>query len=182
MLENKKTAVDLTDLAFGIVILGLTVAIGATVVVNIRNNQILDTATRKITLETVTPVGAAGTPLANTWVKSVDACQNSTGEILATANYTYTISPDTGTAKIFNTTSDYTVNSWRCNYTVYNTSDPRYTLPNTASIGLMEYGNWFKIIVIVGVAATILALIFMAFGKGGSASAGGAAGGIGGTY
>ena len=40
-----------------------------------------------------------------------------------------------------------------------------YNLSDDAATGLAEYGNWFKIIVIVGVAAVILALIFMAFGN-----------------
>ena len=40
-----------------------------------------------------------------------------------------------------------------------------YNLSDKAAIGLAEYGNWFKIIVIVGVAAVILGLIFMAFGR-----------------
>jgi len=37
-------------------------------------------------------------------------------------------------------------------------------LSHNASLGLAEYGNWFTIIVIVGVASVILSLIFMAFG------------------
>lgn len=40
-----------------------------------------------------------------------------------------------------------------------------YNLADDAAIGLGEYGNWFKILVIVGVAAVVLGLIFMAFGK-----------------
>ena len=46
-----------------------------------------------------------------------------------------------------------------------------YNLSDKAATGLGEYGNWFKILVIVGVAAVILGLIFMAFGRG-AASAG----------
>lgn len=84
-LETKNSAVDLTDLALGIVVLGITVSVGATILINVR---------------------------------------------------------DTNTA----------------NTTPYNLSDK-------AATGLAEYGNWFKIIVIVGVAAVVLSLIFMAFGR-----------------
>ena len=46
--------------------------------------------------------------------------------------------------------------------TDYNTP---WNLSDQAATGLAEYGNWFKIIVIVGVAAVVLSLIFMAFGR-----------------
>ena len=82
----RKSAVDLTDLAIGIVVLGIVVSVGATVLLNVR---------------------------------------------------------DTNT-----------------------TGDTAYNLAGDAATGLAEYGNWFKIIVIVGVAAVILSLIFMAFGRG----------------
>lgn len=86
--ELKKNAVDLTDLAIGIVVLGIVVSVGATILINVR---------------------------------------------------------DTNTE----------------NTTAWNLSDD-------AATGLAEYGNWFKIIVIVGVAAVVLSLIFMAFrGRGG---------------
>ena len=38
-----------------------------------------------------------------------------------------------------------------------------YNLSDKAALGIGEYGNWFKILVIVGVAAVILGLIFIAF-------------------
>lgn len=82
----RKPAVDLTDLAIGIVVLGIVVSVGATVLINVR---------------------------------------------------------DTNT----------------------NTTSASYTVADKAATGLAEYGNWFKIIVIVGVAAVILSLIFMAFGR-----------------
>jgi hypothetical protein len=81
----RKQAVDLTDLAIGIVVLGIVASVGATVLINVR---------------------------------------------------------DTNT-----------------------TADTAYNLADNAAIGIGEYGNWFKIIVIVGVAAVILSLIFMAFGR-----------------
>ena len=102
--ELKKQAVNLTDLAIGIVVLGIVVSIGATILINVR-----DTA----------------------------ATYNASGSLTPTA---------------------------------------AYNVSNQAAIGLAEYGNWFKIIVIVGVAAVILGLIFMAFGRSGSGSD------IGGSY
>lgn len=51
-------------------------------------------------------------------------------------------------------------------------SGTAYNLADKAATGLGEYGNWFKILVIVGVASVILGLIFMAFGRG-AATAGG---------
>ena len=82
---QKKSAVDLTDLAIGIVVLGIVVSVGATVLINVR---------------------------------------------------------DTSTA-----------------------STTAWNLADKAATGIAEYGNWFKIIVIVGVAAVVLSLIFMAFGR-----------------
>lgn len=82
--ELQKSGVDLTDLAIGIVVLGIVVTVGATVLVNVRDTNTVD--------------------------------------------------------------------------------DIAYNLANDAATGLAEYGNWFKIIVIVGVAAVVLSLIFLAFG------------------
>lgn len=84
-LEQKKSAVDLTELAIGVVVLGIVVSVGATILTNVA-------------------------------------------------------STNTG------------------NGTAYNVS-------MAAANGLAEYGNWFKILVIVGIAAVILSLIFMAFGR-----------------
>jgi hypothetical protein len=84
-MEYKQSAVDLTDLAIGIVVLGIVVSVGATILINVR---------------------------------------------------------DTNTA-----------------------STVAYNVSEDAAVGLAEYGNWFKIIVIVGVAAVVLSLIFMAFGR-----------------
>jgi len=83
-MKLQKSAVDLTDLAIGIVVLGIVVSVGATVLVNVRDT-------------------------------------NTQGDIA-------------------------------------------YNLADDAATGLAEYGNWFNIIVIVGVAAVVLSLIFLAFG------------------
>jgi hypothetical protein len=84
-LETKKAAIDLTELAVGIVILGIVVSIGATVLINVRDTN------------------------------------------------------DAGTHA--------------------------YNLSDDAAGGLAEYGNWFTILVIVGIAAVVLSLIFLAFGR-----------------
>lgn len=91
-LIQKHSAVDLTDLAIGIVVLGIVVSIGSTILLNVRDTN--------------------------------------------------------------------TVN------------DTAYNLADAAATGLGEYGNWFDIIVIVGVAAVILSLIFMAFGRRGGGGGG----------
>lgn len=88
-LETKKSAVDLTELAIGVVVLGIVVSVGATILINVRDTNTSGTAA--------------------------------------------------------------------------------YNVSNSAAVGLAEYGNWFKILVIVGIAAVILSLIFMAFRRPGGA-------------
>ena len=95
--KMKKPAVDLTDLAIGIVVLGIVVTIGATILLNVRDTNV-----------------------------------------------------------------DGTLN---CNAVNRTGCDSAYNLADAAATGIAEYGNWFDIIVIVGVAAVILSLIFMAFGR-----------------
>lgn len=82
-LETKKSSVDLSYLAIAIVVLGITVAVGATILTNVRD------------------------------VNSVNSVA--------------------------------------------------YNVSNSASLGLGEFSNWYKIIVIVGIAAGILGLIFIVF-------------------
>ena len=98
----KKPAVDLTDLAIGIIVLGIVVSIGATILLNVRDTNYVLSAT----------------------------CNDTSG--------------------------------------IHTGCDTAYNLADSAASGLAEYGNWFDIIVIVGVAAVILSLIFMAFGRTGS--------------
>lgn len=95
----QKSAVDLTDLAIGIVVLGIVVSVGATILINVRDTNVTNTA--------------------------------------------------------------------GCNATDTSECSVSYNVANDAAVGLAEYGNWFKIIVIVGVAAVILSLIFLAFGRSG---------------
>jgi len=98
-MKMKKNAVDLTDLAIGIVVLGIVVTIGATIMLNVRDTRYVETAT----------------------------CNDTSG--------------------------------------IHTGCDSAWSTADAAATGLAEYGNWFDIIVIVGVAAVILSLIFMAFGR-----------------
>ena len=95
----KNSAVDLTDLAIGILVLGLIVSIGANILLSVRDSN----------------------------YELAAGCNETSG-----------------------------------NYTL---CDSAWQLGDSAATGLAEYGNWFDIIVIVGVAAVILSLIFMAFGR-----------------
>jgi hypothetical protein len=165
MESQKKSAVDLTELAIGIVILGITVGIGAVVIHNMATSQITNVGTYSVLLEGVTPY-PSGANLAVTWGKSVDYCQNGTTNVINSPNWTTSINPSNGVMTISNATSTFGSQAWKCNYTVYNVSDIRYNTPIQAEIGLAEYGNWFKILVIVGIAAAVLGLIFLAFGRG----------------
>ena len=183
MKEYRKSAVDLTELAIGLVILGIAVSVGATILVNVRDSQITNIGTQKVTAEALAVVDLkAGTAaLSSPYVVSITSCNNNSqsGIDITSANWVATTNANTHVTTLANATSAFIDKPWSCNYTISNLSDPRFVLPNTASIGLNEYGNWFKIIVIVGVAAVVLALIFMAFG---GKSVSGGDGGIGGTY
>jgi len=186
-MQKLKKAVDLTDLAVGIIVLGIAVTIGAIVLVNIRDNTLTGLDTVTTVSESLTTVTETGEVLTNSWVSSVTDCNNATGSVLiATGNYSATISPLDGHAAIAFTSTDagdigsFNNTNWECNYTWYNTSRIDWTLPNQAATGIGEYGNWFSIIVIVGVSAVVLGLIFMAFGRGSSVSS--SSSGIGGSY
>ena len=168
MFKEKKSAIDLTELAIGVVILGVIVSVGATVLINTRNAQVENLPTYRIVNETVTTVNQVGDNLGIQWVKSVDVVQNATsGTVLTSGNYTSTVNSGNGVGTIYatSTSSPFNNTNWNVTYTVYNISDARYTLPNQAAVGITEYGNWFKILVIVGIAAVVLSLIFMAFGR-----------------
>jgi len=162
----KKNAVDLTDLAVGIIILGVVVSIGGSVLVNFRDSRLTDLGQVTVANET-TFVNSTTDKLANVWVKSVSTCWNTTAVAkieLPAANFTATISDIDGKATLVNGTNlEYP--DATCTYVYYNTSRPDYALAEDAATGIGEFGNWFKIIVIVGVAAVVLSLIFMSFGK-----------------
>ena len=180
MKNTKKSAIDLTDLAIGIVVLGIVVSIGATILIAARDSRLTDLTVVTTKNESVIPT-TSGTGLSNSWVKAITFVQNESGAVTITSgNYTTAID-GTGKGTIANLTADQPAvwaagSKWNVTYQWYNTSRADWSLANNSALGLGEYGNWFKIIVIVGVAALVLSIIFMAFGRSGSA------GGIGGTY
>lgn len=177
-MYKRKSAVDLTDLAIGIVMLGIVVTIGALVLTNLAGNRRGDLTVITTTNETLTTVEDTGELLTNAWVQSVSSCTNATagGDIPAN-NYTVTISDVDGYGLVQYTggaASGWNNSNWNCTYNYYNTSSRAdYQLANDAATGIAEYGNWFDIIVIVGIAGLILALIFMAFGQNKGAEYGG---------
>jgi len=165
-MEIKKNAVDLTDLAVGILILGIVVTIGASVLVNLRDNQLTDLTVSTTSNETLTGSNTTGTELSATWFKDVTLVTNTTGgETVGAGNYSVTTGP-TGIGTFTVVGSQYNGEGLNVTYQTYDTtSRADWTLSNNAATGLAEYGNWFDIIVIVGVAAVILSLIFLAFGN-----------------
>ena len=166
-IQEKKSAIDLTELALGILILGVTVSIGVVILTGVRDSTVESLPTYTVVNQTVTTVTASGEPLTTAWFKSITSVVNATnGNVITSPNYTTTINGD-GYANIYSVTSQAAINNsdWKVTYQVYNTSDVRFDLPYNGTLGLAEYGNWFKIIAIVGVSALILSLIFMAFGN-----------------
>jgi len=179
-MEKRNTAIDLTDLAIGILILGLTVTIGANILLGMRDSRLTSADTFQVANES-TFLNTTADPLSTTWFQGVDTCYcNVSGlgvgsacagneTVLGAANYTVSVNALDGTTSILSATiENYT--SVQCTYNVYNTSTQDFALANSAAVGLAEFGNWFDIIVIVGIAGLILALIFMAFGNRGSGS------------
>lgn len=180
----KKQAVDLTELAFSVVVLGLVVSIGINVLIVQRDARLGDLPTYQEANETLTTVTESGESFAIDWVSSVTDCVNSSsGTHIDDGNYTVTINENgVGTSKIAFSSADagdilgFNNTDWKCTYQISNVSRPDWALADQAASGIGEYGNWFKTIVIVGVAAVVLSLIFMAFGRGSKA------GSIGGSY
>ena len=162
-MQIKKSAVDLTELALGIIVLGIVVSVGASILIIQRNSQVSNLPTYQVANESVTTT-QSGANLGNVWVKGIGVVINKTGTVLTSGNYSFTIDQNTGIGTLANRTS-INGNVWNVTYEVYNTSDVRYALADDAATGIGEYGNWFKIITIVGVASVVLALIFMAFGR-----------------
>jgi len=176
--QIKKSAVDLTDLAIGLIVLGIIVSIGATIMITVRDARLTSLPTVLTSNETLSGVNdSVPSAYTNKWVSSVTRFTNATdGVIIPTSNYTTSISEVDGTGHVTPVASSgyFSGQDWNVTYNWYNTSKPDYKVANDAAVGLGEYGNWFKIIVIVGVAAVILALIFMAFGnRGGQGNPGG---------
>jgi len=163
-LKYKKSAVDLTDLAIGVLVLGVVVSVGVTILLNYADSRVTSLDTASIINESATATDA-GDALAQTYFQGITRVVNATGnETIAAANYTTSVDANGVGTLTFVGTSSYNNTAVKASYTYYNLSSPEYALANNASIGLGEYGNWFTIIVIVGVASVILSLIFMAFG------------------
>ena len=182
-MKYKKSAVDLTDLAIGIIVLGIVVSIGAVILLNVRDATLTDLGIGTTINESVVINTSASDTLANSWVRGITECFcNVTGlsvategcggnETIVAANYSVSVSAVDGTGTMLNLTGQNFPDA-ECTYTWYNTSEVNWQLPNDAALGLAEYGNWFDIIVIVGVAGLILTLIFMAFGRQGNEAGG----------
>ncbi len=161
----KKPAIDLTDLAIGIVILGIAVTIGSVILIAQRDSRLTELSVITTSNETILG-NDGGTVLANTWVKEVTSVNNITnGTAVPTSNYTVTIDNFGAATVTMDGSSVYNGSNVNTTYSWYNTSRADWALANNAAVGLAEYGNWFKIIVIVGVASVVLSLIFMAFGR-----------------
>lgn len=174
-IDTKKPAVDLTDMALGIIILGIVVTIGATVLLNVRDISLTDATTTAVS-QTITGSNTTATELSTAWFNTISAVANATnGQVVTSGNYSTTIN-SAGKGLFLVVGSQFNGASLQVNYSTYDTSSrPDWTLANSAALGLGEYGNWFDIIVIVGVAAIILSLIFVAFGRGNGGNEGGVA-------
>src|SRR4030042_6188987 len=124
-MELQKKAVDLTDLAIGILILGIVVSIGSSVLITTRNARLPDLESVSTINETMTTVTETGETFANTWVTSVTQCVNSSnGHVINAANYTLTVDSTNGLGKITYSGGDNTYpnnTNWKCTYTRYNT-------------------------------------------------------------
>ena len=185
-------AVNLSDFAIAVVVLGIVASIGATILTNQRDAQ-----TTSLPVVTVTNLSAdaavkeSGSYLSTIFAKTVPSvCYNQTNSVvIPTANYTSSITADGRIAIAYSGPEDTVgINNtiWKCIYTRYNVSDPRWDVANKAAVGIGEYGNWFKLMIIVAVAGIILAIIFTAFkpqgGGAGSAEYGSKAPVSGGSY
>lgn len=167
-MKSKKSAIDLTDLALGIVVLGIVVTIGSIILVNMRDTRLTELSSVTTTAN-ITGSNTTGTALGNPYYKSFTSLVNAsnTSQTVPASNYTISaVNTVSGKATLTINGATWNGQSMTVTYDSYNTSRADYSLADDAVVGLGEYGNWFKIIVIVGVAAVILALIFMAFSRG----------------
>ncbi len=167
-MEKRNTAVDLTDLAIGLLILGIVVAIGTRVLILYRDARLEDLPILSVVNETntteVTDLSGSAWRLTNIWGIDVTACTNVTS-LIPTSNYSVSVDSDSGFITVTNLSNEIDAQDWACTYRHYDTTEEQWSLPNAAAQGIGEYGNWFDIIVIVGIAGLILSLIFLAFGR-----------------
>lgn len=168
MMKTKKSMIDLTDLALGIIVLGVVVSIGGSLLLGVRDARLTDLGSYT-TIANITGSNTTGTELSSAYFKSFTSAVNASNfsQTVPAANYTVSaVDPVSGKATFTVVGDGWNASSIRVTYDSYNTTRADYAVADDAATGLAEYGNWFKIIVIVGVAAVILALIFMAFGRG----------------
>jgi hypothetical protein len=169
-MRIKESAIDLTDLALGIVVLGIVVTIGTVILVNMRDARLTE-LTPYTTVSNITGNNVTATTLDSAYFKSFTSAVNAsnTSQAVPASNYTVSaVNPVTGKATFLVNGDTWNGSSITVTYDSYNTSRADYSLADDAATGIGEYGSWFKIIVIVGIAAVILALIFMAFGNRGT--------------
>ena len=167
-MKTKQNAVDLTDLAVGIIVLGIVVTIGANILVNVRDTQLTELDILSTSAEAVTGSNTTAVSLDNPWFATVGTVTNATsGVTIGAGNYTVATNPVSGEGQFLVVGSQFNGVPLKVNYTYYDITQPSWAVADEAATGLAEYGNWFDIIVIVGVAAVILSLIFMAFGRDG---------------
>ena len=180
-LELRKSGVDLTSLAIALILLGIVVSIGAYIITGVRDAQLTSLDTKLIANESCAITDETGCQLTYSWVQdgSITVINSSNPFVHAgTGNFTKKID-SYGYLHLYNKTENNgDTTEWNVSYTYYNTSRADFYSANQAVVGLAEYGNWFKIIVVVGIAGLILALHFFSFGGGGR----GRDSGIGGSY
>lgn len=167
-IKQKKAAVDLTELAIGIIVLGIVVTVGATILMTTRDARLTDLPVSATTVN-ITGSNTTGTSLGNPYFKSFTSLVNASNLTQTVPASNYTVSAvNTVTGKATLTINGATWNGVNMTtvYDSYDTTQADYAVAEDAAVGIGEFGNWFKIIVIVGVAAVVLSLIFMAFGRG----------------
>ena len=151
-------------MAIAVLILGIAASIGSVVLLGIRDTAPTTAYTSNETTATAV-TDARYTYFTNRGCTGVSSCTNQTnGHAIAAVNYTASIPTATdGYCGVTAVEAKFNNSIWYCTYSGENTSSTAYKLANDASIGVGEYGSWFKILVIVAVAAVILGLIFIAF-------------------
>lgn len=171
--------VDLTGFAIALIVLGVVAAVGSTILLEYRDSQLDDIATYQVKNETVTdPVNGTYSDLALRWVQSIGTITNATtGQVVGTANYTTRIRGADGVGQINAShppvpLDNVSQGNWNVTYTVYNITDARFKIADDASTGLAEYGDWFKVLVVIAVAALVIGLLFSSM-RGGAGSEGG---------
>ena len=165
---------NLTEFAIAIIVLGITATVGISVLLGMRNSQITTLPTYQVANESVTTTSwtSAGKTLAVQGCSGVTTVINgtdsaATGNVIDAGNYSVTVTGE-HYCVLNNLTSFGTAagdDTWYVTYSPYNVSDPRFSLPDKASIGIGEYGSWFKVLVIVVIAGIILGLIMNSFGR-----------------